>query len=234
VRSYETFESEALGRRMEILWFGERGYPVLCFPTSQGRFYQYEDFRLVDALSEKIEAGAYQLVCVDSADAESWYNEAIPPAERALRHDAYDRHLRDELVPYVQRRSGRNDVGTFGCSFGAYHAANFTARHPDVVTKAVCLSGIFDVHRWVDPYWDELCYRHSPAEYISRMDDAWVGRMNGIDWLIATGEFDSLVDENRRFIATLAAKNIRVHGEIWRGVSGHDWPFWSENARRLL
>ncbi|MBV9440533.1 MAG: esterase, partial [Candidatus Eremiobacteraeota bacterium] len=75
-RSFEAFESAALGRRMEFLWFGDRGYPVVMFPTSMARFYEYEDFGTVRALAAKIESGALQLVCVDSVDAESFYNES--------------------------------------------------------------------------------------------------------------------------------------------------------------
>ena len=115
---------------MEFLWFGERGYPVLLFPTSMGRFWQNEDFGLTGALADKVDAGYIQLVCVDSVDTESWYNKNAPPAYRVRRHDDYDRYLRHELVPYIQHRSGRGDLGVCGASFGAYHAANFAGRYP--------------------------------------------------------------------------------------------------------
>src|SRR5271166_3238964 len=138
-RSYESWYSSALGRKMEFLWFGWSGYPVLAFPTSMGRFFQYEDTGLVGALASKIEAGYLQLVCADSVDAESWYDEFIPPELRGVRHEQYDAYLAQELVPYVRERSRFAQMGTFGCSFGAYHAANFAGRHPEVVSKAVCL-----------------------------------------------------------------------------------------------
>ena len=38
-RSYERWDSAQLGRPMEFLWFGWSGYPVVCFPTSMGRFH---------------------------------------------------------------------------------------------------------------------------------------------------------------------------------------------------
>lgn len=219
---------------MEFLWFGDRGYPVLMFPTSMGRFYQYEDFGTVRALWDKISSGALQLVCVDSVDAESFYNEWISPAERIRRQDQYDRYLRDELVPYVQRHSGRPDMATYGCSFGGYHAANFAGRHPDVITKAVCFSGIYDVYRWLDGYWDDLCYYHTPSAYIANMNADWIHRLNGIDWVIATGEGDSLYQNNVQFAELLRSKGIRNHAEFWPGIFGHDWPHWNEAAPRLL
>ena len=38
-REYGSWTSAALGRPMEFLWFGDRGRPVLFFPTSMGRFF---------------------------------------------------------------------------------------------------------------------------------------------------------------------------------------------------
>jgi esterase/lipase superfamily enzyme len=233
-RSYVTWVSRHLGRPMEFLWFGTGGYPVIMFPTSMGRFYQYEDMRTVAQLGGKIEAGQLQLVCVDSVDAESWYNDAAPPSARGVRQAQYDAYLREELAPYVQARAGRADLGTFGCSFGAYHAANFAARYPGLVTKAVCLSGIYDIHRFLDGYWDETDYYQCPTAYIPNMDAQWTERLRGVDWVIATGEFDSLVQANRDFSALLWAKGVPNHAEIWPGVFGHDWPFWNGCVERLV
>ena len=67
-REYGSWKSAALSRPMEYLWFGDRGRPVLIFPTSMGRFYQNEDFGLTGALADKVDAGFLQLICVDSVD----------------------------------------------------------------------------------------------------------------------------------------------------------------------
>src|SRR5215470_10578167 len=37
-RSHAAWYSSGLSRTMELLWFGDRGRPVLIFPTSKGRF----------------------------------------------------------------------------------------------------------------------------------------------------------------------------------------------------
>ena len=115
-RSYEKWYSPALGREMELLWFGWSGYPVIAFPTSMGRFFQYEDSGTVAALAHKLEAGQLQWCCVDSVDTESWYNEGVHPAARAPRHEQYDAYLRGEVVPFVRDRAQRHDLGAFGCS----------------------------------------------------------------------------------------------------------------------
>ena len=66
------------------------------------------------------------------------------------------------------------------------------------------------------------------------MDAEWTARLARIEWVVATGEFDSLVEDNRRFAALLSAKGIPNHSEIWPGIFGHDWPFWNEAVQRLL
>jgi esterase/lipase superfamily enzyme len=233
-RTYEKWFSPALGRDMELLRFGWSGFPVILFPTSMGRFFQYEDTGLVARLGDKLERGELQLFCVDSVDEESWYNEGVHPSLRGLRHEAYDAYVRDEVVPFVRHRAERNDLGLFGCSFGAYHAANFAGRHPELVTKAVCLSGVYDVSRFTDGYWDETDYFNSPACFIANLEGPILESVRRIEWVIATGEFDQLAEDNRRFDAVLAGKDVPRHTEIWPDVNGHDWPFWNDAVVRLL
>lgn len=233
-REYGKWFSPGLGRDMEFLWFGHCGRPVLIFPTSMGRFYQNEDLGLVGSLSGRIEAGEIQLACVDSVDEESWYNRAAHPADRVLRHEQYDQYLRNELIPYAQDRAGRGDLAVYGASFGAYHAANIAGRYPGLVRKAILFSGIYDIHRFLDGHWDDRCYFHCPTAYIPNMNSDWISRLRGVEWIIATGEQDVLVEDNRRFSSLLWSRGIGSHTEIWPGVFGHDWHWWRENLRRFL
>lgn len=72
-REYHRWYSHRLGRDMELLVFGHAGAKVLVFPTRDGRFYEYENLRLVESLRPKIEAGQLQLFCLDSIDWETFY-----------------------------------------------------------------------------------------------------------------------------------------------------------------
>ena len=125
VREYHKGYSNQLGREMELLIFGHAGLPVVVFPTSCGRFYEFEDRGMVGALAGRIDAGELQLFCVDSVDAESWYNKSVHPALRALRHVQYDNYLVHELMPFVHSRNASSELAVTGCSFGGYHSANF-------------------------------------------------------------------------------------------------------------
>ena len=85
-REYHKGYSSELHRDMELLVFGHAGTPLLVFPTSQGRFFEYEDRGMIGVLAPKIDAGEVQVFCPDAVDSESWYNKSVHPRVRVLRH----------------------------------------------------------------------------------------------------------------------------------------------------
>ena len=72
-REYHSWYSPRLNREMELLVFGHAGARAIVFPTSQGRYYEFEDRKMVDALRKHVDEGWLQIFCVDSVDAESFY-----------------------------------------------------------------------------------------------------------------------------------------------------------------
>src|ERR1700689_950968 len=46
-REYHKWYSPALQREMELLVFGHAGVPMIVFPTSMGRFFDYEDRNMI-------------------------------------------------------------------------------------------------------------------------------------------------------------------------------------------
>ena len=120
-------------------------------------------------------------------------------------------------------------VGSGDLSFG-YHAAG-----PEEGRPVVLLHDFgYDIHSFTDGYWDDNCYFNCPTAYIPNMDGEWAGRLSRVEWVIATGEHDSLVQQNRDFSALLWHKGVPNHLEIWGGVFGHDWPWWREHLRRFV
>src|SRR2546423_14708981 len=135
-RDYIKEYSHSLGRDMEILHFGHAGTSLLVFPTSMGRFYQWEDFGLVGGLADYIDSGAVQLVCVDSVDGESWYAKDRRPAERRRGHLQYERYIGEEGLPRMP-----GPPIACGASFGALHAVLLAAPQPTRIAGFIALSG---------------------------------------------------------------------------------------------
>ena len=235
-REYHKWYSPHLGREMEFLYYGHAGRPILAFPTSMGSYYQNEDFKLIAAIQPRIEAGEVQVVCVDGVDAESWYNRRVSPHDRAMRHNAYEAYLLNEVLPWWSERApgvGDNLVTT-GCSFGAYHAVNFAFRHPDRVRKIVAMSGAYSLKALLHLDMDTDSYLNSPADYIPNLhDDGYLSRMRQQEIILAVGSEDICLDTTRLLSQELWDKAVPHLLDVWGGA-WHDWPIWRDMAIKFL
>src|SRR5260370_38451406 len=92
-RDYIKEYSPSLGREMEILHFGHAGRPLLVFPTSMGRFYQWEDFGLVGGLSDYIESGGRPLISAGGGAGGRRRPRARAPPHRARARPQRGTHL---------------------------------------------------------------------------------------------------------------------------------------------
>lgn len=213
---------------MELLILGHGGARVLVFPTSQGRFFEWEDRGITTTLGEHLEKGWLQLFCVDSVDAESWYARYKHPGARAWRQEQYDRYLLNEVLPLADQINPNRFLITLGSSFGAYHAVNFGLRHPHHVNRILALSGIYDIDRWTDGYHDEMVYFHNPCAYMGNVHDpAQLDAHRHQDIIIVTGQDDPLRYSSEYLSGLLWSNDIWHALRVWDGWA-HDWPYWHQ------
>ena len=117
---------------------------------------------------------------------------------------------------------------TVGASFGAYHAVNLALRRPDLVNRAIGLSGIYDISRWASGHSDGHIYANNPCAYIPQESDPQrLALLRQLDIILAVGGADRLRDNNEFLSAALWNKDIGNALRIWAGWS-HDWPFWEK------
>jgi len=227
-REYHRWYSPSLNRDMELLVFGHAGARVLVFPTSQGRFYEWEDRGMMASLRRHLDSGWLQVYCVDSVDAESWYNGWAHPGGRAYRHAQYDGYLYNEVLPFMRARNDNPFMITMGASFGAYHAMNFGLKHADQVGRILAFSGLFDIRWFTGGYSDDYVFFNNPMQYIAHEHDsqrlAWLRRL---DIIIASGREDRFIDQARGLSALLWNKGIGNALREWDGWA-HDWPYWEK------
>lgn len=227
-REHHHWHSAALNREMDLLIFGHAGARVLVFPTSQGRFYEWQDRGMFELMRGPIERGELQFYAVDSVDAESWYCGWAQPSGRAYRHVQYDRYLADEVLPFSTARNPNPFLITLGASFGGYHAMNFGLRHPDQVRRILAFSGIYDIRRFVGGYYDQYVYFNNPVDYIpNEHEPQRLEHLRRLDIIMATGREDRLMESAQRLTGALWAKGIGNALREWDGWS-HDWPFWEK------
>jgi esterase/lipase superfamily enzyme len=234
-REYHKWYSSRVGREMELLVFGHSGVPVLVFPTSGGRFYEFEDRGMVAALAAKIERGALQLFCVDSMNMESWYNRGIHPRMRIGRHMLYEQYLLNEVLPMMRAKNREARPLTLGCSFGGYHAVNMALRRPEIFCGFVSLSGAFDLAPFLDGYYDEDCYYHLPTHYLPKLTDPWFLEQFRADrFVLATGCDDHCLTENQNLDRILNERGIAHRLDVWQAENSHDWPTWRRMVEEYL
>jgi esterase/lipase superfamily enzyme len=219
---------------MELLVFGHAGARVLVFPTSMGRFFQWEDMGMMAELSEHLEQGWLQMFCVDSVDGESWYAKSRPPAERAWRHVQYDQYLHDEVLPFTTSMNANPFLITAGASFGAYHAVNFAFRYPRLVNRTIGLSGLYDIKKFTDGYSDDNVYFNSPYDFIQHeYEPERLDALRRLDSILAIGRDDPSCPNNECMSRVLWQKDIWHALRIWDGWA-HDWPWWRQMIRAYI
>jgi esterase/lipase superfamily enzyme len=218
-----------------LLAYGDRGRPLLVFPSERGRAWEYENGGMVHTIAPLIEAGRVKLYCVDSHDEASWSNAAAPLEDRARAHARYEAWILEEVVPWIQGdRGGTPEIVTTGCSLGAYHAANFALKRADLFPLALCLSGSYDPAGWRHGWGErgDLTYFNSPVDYVANLHGdhlEWLRARVSLllacgqgQWEDTTGALPSTLLLAER----LAEKGIRHELDLWGHDVPHDWPSW--------
>ncbi len=233
-REYRRWFSPSLGRNMELLIFGHAGARVLVFPTSMGKYFEWEDRGMMWALGEALGRGWLQMVCVDSVDAESWYARWAHPGGRAWRHVQYENYLLDEVLPLSHYLNPNPFLIVTGASFGAYHAMNFALRYPEVTDRVLAMSGLFDISPWADGYINDTVYFNNPALYLPNENDPRrLSQLQRLDIILPIGRDDPNIGHNRWFSGQLWGKGIGNALREWEGWS-HDWPYWQQMVRLYM
>jgi esterase/lipase superfamily enzyme len=238
---YHKFHSSQLGEDFELKTYGHAGRPMVVFPSGNGRYYDFENFGMVHAIAPYLAEGRLRVICIDGRDHQTWANRAIHPHHRALRYDAYDRAIVQEVLPWIRHESGPRpprDLILAGCSMGAYHAANFLFRHPDLADTGLFLSGIYGLHHYIGDYSDHAVYFHEPLRYLAGLPEGpQMDLLRNSDIVLCCGsgahEEDCLTD-TRHLSGLLWSRNIPHWLDIWGHDVHHDWPWWAKQLPYFL
>jgi esterase/lipase superfamily enzyme len=241
---YFSEESSYLGRQMEYKVYGHTGKPVLVFPTSKGRFYQYEDFGMIAALSGFIENGLIQVWTCDGIDGETFLAPGGHPYDRIMQHERYFNYITRELIPSIKENSQGNNNGfghklmVTGCSLGAYHSANIFFRFPEHFDSLIALSGLYSTDSFFGSFMDQTVYLNSPLHYLAGLtDENYLShyRRSSICICCGQGSFeDQMLADTLKMKEILAAKNVPAWIDIWGGDVNHDWDWWKNQIRYFL
>jgi esterase/lipase superfamily enzyme len=232
-REYHKWFSHRLGREMELLVFGHAGAKVLVFPTRGGRFYEYENLRMIEMVRDKIEAGWLQFYCLDSVDTESLYCFWAHPSGRIGRHNQYEEYVIHEVLPLMEAKNPHPCVIAHGCSLGAFHAANIAFRHPHLFKKLAAFSGRYDLTLSVehfrdlfDGYYSENIYFNTPTHFLPGLGcEERLKHLREMDIVFTVGREDPFRDNNEHLSDILRGKGVNHAFHLWdeRAHQGYYW-----------
>lgn len=236
--------SSALGRHMECKIYGHAGKPALFIPCQDGRFFDFENFKMADAWAPWIESGQVMVFAIDTLDQETWSNKGGDPYWRIRRHEEWVRYITDEMVPFIHEvareyNGWEEDPGilVYGASLGATHAANLFFRFPDLFDSMLALSGIYTGTYGFDSYSDELVYQNSPVDYLSNMPShhPYVEKYNRNNGIMCVGQGPwEMTETTFRLAEIFREKGIDVWVDVWGFDVAHDWDWWFKQVAYFL
>jgi esterase/lipase superfamily enzyme len=238
-RVADRWHSPRIGREIQVVRWGEVGTPVIFFPTASGDAEEVERFLMVDALAPLLEAGRMKLYSVDSVPGQVWLQEDNRPPHATMIQAGYDAFVVEELVPAIRADSGGTGVEMIvtGASIGAYNALAAICRHPNLFSQAICLSGTYDLSKFIEGDMDEDWYHASPLHFVPDMpeDHGDLKQLRERFILMAhgTGRWES-PEESWQVASCLGSRGIPNRVEEWGTEWDHDWPTWRKMLPQFL
>jgi esterase/lipase superfamily enzyme len=227
------WHSERLQRELHLVRWGEVGTPVLLHATAGGDAEECERFHVIDALSPLLEAGRIKVYSLDAVGTRTLLQEEHSREHAAWVQNRFDDAVYHEVVPAIRAdcRSDDVEIVVAGMSLGAWNALAALCRHPDVFRAALCLSGTYDLSRWMPDTPGEwgscqpLAFLPTmpEGEHLDALRRRFVLLAHGTGRWEAPGEAWMVAD-------LLGSKGIPNRVDEWGAEWDHDWVTW----RRML
>lgn len=230
-REIHKWWSPNLNKEMEIVVYGHYGFALLMFPTAAADFLEYERFMLIDQFSSLIDEGKLKAFSINSINNESWLNNNMHPAHKAIRHQQFNRYVLEEVVPFIHSHSkGLVPIYTTGASLGAFHSANTFFRRPDIFSGVIAMSGSYDLKDYTKGFFDDNVYFNSPVDYLTHWnDDFMLDKMRQGKIIITSGQGSyENPDASRNLSNILNSKGVPHLLDLWGFDMPHDWPTWRQ------
>jgi esterase/lipase superfamily enzyme len=215
---------------MPVVAYGDRGFPLLMFPTAAADYLEYERFLLVDAIKPFIEAGMLRAYSINSVNKYSLLNKQASPQWKAELLTRYDRYVSEEVLPLIRNECGEGAKPlTTGASLGAFLAANCYFKHSDNFRGTIAMSGSYNIYNYLENYFDDNVYFNNPMMYLKSLNDDFhlhnLQKADSIVIVSGQGAFEA-PERSRELSGVLHSKGIPHLLEMWGHDVKHDWEWW--------
>ena len=237
-REITSWYSPALNAEMPLSVYGHYGFSILLIPTAAADYLEYERFQMMDSLAPFLDSGLCKIFSINSINNESWLNNSMEPAHKAIRHNQFNEYVVNEVIPFIKKHSGEDTpIITCGASFGALHAMNLFLRYPHLLNGAISMSGVYNLAEYTKGFWDDQVYFNSPEHYVPNIhDEVYLNQIKEskhIHIYTGSGDYED-PNASRRFSQILWDKGIWHDLGVWGEDITHDWPTWRKMLPFIL
>lgn len=237
-REITSWYSPALNAEMPLAVYGHYGFSILLIPTAAADYLEYERFQMMDSLAPFLDSGLCKIFSINSINNESWLNNSMEPAHKAIRHNQFNEYVVNEVIPFIKKHSGEDTpIITCGASFGALHAMNLFLRNPHLLSGAISMSGVYNLAEYTKGFLDDQVYFNSPEHYVPNINDEvylnQIKESKHIHIYTGSGDYED-PNASRRFSQILWDKGIWHDLGVWGEDITHDWPTWRKMLPYIL
>jgi len=233
-----TWKSPAMGgREITFVRYGVSGTPLLLFPTAGGDAEEPERFHLISAIGDFLNDQRLKVYVVDSIAGQAWLKECKTLEQAAKVQNQFDQCVYREVVPAIRRDSNGYDglIWTAGASIGAFNALAATCRHPDVFDKAICLSGTYNMNKFLEGRVTREYHESSPLDFVPHLGGAQLELLKKRFILLAHGQGDyEEPEQSWRVERVLGPKGVPNRVDAWGKEWRHDWVTWRKMLPQFL
>jgi esterase/lipase superfamily enzyme len=229
--------SERLQQEVNVVRWGHFGTPVLLFPTAGGDAEEIERFHVIRVLESLLAEGKIKIYSCDSVAGQWMISGEGSVGHRCWMQNQFHHFVYHEMVPAIRADCGTSDIEmvTAGSSIGAFHALAVLCRFPDVFKSALCMSGTYDLVRFLHGEPTRDYYYASPLHFLPDLDGERLDAIRRRFVLLASGQGRAEdIGESWRAAHVLGSKGIPNRVDPWGPEWHHDWPTWRNMLPKYL
>lgn len=234
------WRSERVQREVTLVRWGSYGQPLLIFPTAGGDAEEIERFLMIDALAPLLDRGAIKVYSCDSVAGKALLTREGNPRHQMWLQNQFHHYVRQEVVPAIRSdcKSPEIEVWAAGASIGALHAAAVLCRFPDVFSRAISMSGTYDIRRFYECGPNEFSddfWVSSPVHFLPNLGGRHLEVLRSRFLLIPSGEGRAEdIGESWRLANVLGKKGVPNRVDSWGPDWPHDWQTWRKMLPQYL
>jgi esterase/lipase superfamily enzyme len=238
MKTVERWHSPSVEQEVTLARWGSFGQPVLLFPTAGGDAEEIERFHMIDVLRPLIDAGKIKVYSCDSVAGQALLGRRGSARHQMWMQNQFHYYIKTEVVPAIRAdcKNSEIEIWASGASIGALHSVAMVCRFPQYFSRAIAMSGTYDIRRFYDAsdFSDEF-WVSSPIHFVPSLAGRHLDVLRTRFILMCSGEGRAEdIGESWAMANTLGRMGIPNRMDSWGRDWHHDWVTWRKMLPQYL